>query len=158
MVRKFSAKSILSQSDRAATEPRPQSGLYNTEQDITEQNNTKGEGDVGSSPTHPLVEVWNKHCGKLPKVKACGASRLRFASLRWKENPSQDYWAEVVKKLSSSQFCTGANNRGWRANFDFLLRPETQHKVLEGVYDGGLDFGKSTKNSLLETLRGKGDS
>ena len=44
-------------------------------------------------------------------------------------------WIEVVKKLSNSSFCNGKNDSGWKANFDFLVKPGTNVKVLEGNYD-----------------------
>jgi hypothetical protein len=40
-----------------------------------------------------------------------------------------------VKRIASSAFCTGTNDRGWRATPDWLLRPDTAAKVLEGKYD-----------------------
>ena len=54
---------------------------------------------------------------------------------RWLENPDPQFWVEVIKKLDQSDFCAGDNDRGWVANFDFLLKPETATKVTEGCYD-----------------------
>lgn len=89
-----------------------------------------------SAPALPhLVKVWNDHRGSLPEVKGCSGTRRRLAEARWRDNPSTEYWAEIVARIARSPFCSGDNERGWRASFDFLIRPETQHKVLEGKYD-----------------------
>ena len=82
-----------------------------------------------------LAEIWNEHCGKLPKVRACGKSRQKHATVRWAENPNPDYWTDIVQRIAQSSFCNGNGKTGWRADFDFLIQPETQHKVLEGKYD-----------------------
>jgi hypothetical protein len=37
--------------------------------------------------------------------------------------------------LERSAFCRGENDRGWRADFDFLLQPKSFTKLLEGAYD-----------------------
>ena len=41
----------------------------------------------------------------------------------------------------------GKNERGWKANFDFLMRPDTQYKVLEGQYD---NKNKSAASLVLD--------
>jgi hypothetical protein len=83
----------------------------------------------------PLAKIWNDHRGTLPEVKGCSGTRRRQAEARWRDNPSTEYWAEIVSRIARSPFCSGDNERGWRASFDFLIRPETQHKVQEGRYD-----------------------
>jgi hypothetical protein len=88
--------------------------------------------------THPLVELWNSHSGNLPKVKGCSKGRLTKANARWEENSDPTYWTEVITRISKSDFCNGKGNTGWRADFDFLLQPDTHHKALEGKYDNRL--------------------
>ena len=81
-----------------------------------------------------LARLWNEHRGNLSKVVGCSAQRTRLAEARWKENPSDEYWAGIIQQIACSDFCNGKGERGWRASFDFLVRPDTQHKVLEGKY------------------------
>lgn len=90
---------------------------------------------TGSVTPPPLDRIWNENCNTLSKVRSFGSSRLRLMKSRWKENPSEEYWTCVVKKISASKFCCGENERNWKADFDFLLKPDTHHKVLEGKYD-----------------------
>lgn len=101
-----------------------------------EKNVFKKRGGVGEKKNEtPLVEIWNQHRGSLAAVRGASATRLKHAESRWSENPSTEYWAEIVTRIARSPFCQGNNDRGWKADFDFLIRPDTQHKVLEGKYD-----------------------
>jgi hypothetical protein len=84
---------------------------------------------------NPLVEIWNAECGELPKIRGLGKSRKPQVVQRWDEKPDRDYWTEIIRKIAGSSFCSGKNDRGWKADFDFLIRPDTQHRVLEGKYD-----------------------
>lgn len=82
-----------------------------------------------------LAVIWNGLRGNLPEVRGVSGTRRKHAEARWREKPDANYWAEVIDRIQKSPFCTGSNDRGWRADFDFLIRPETRHKVLEGKYD-----------------------
>ena len=103
------------------------------------QTQTQKEGE-GVSPNEvrlapPLLEFWNKNSGDLPKCRAIGSSRLKSWQSRWVENPSKEYWIDIIHKLANSSFCRGKNRRGWKADIDFLLKPMTHIKVLEQAYD-----------------------
>ncbi len=82
-----------------------------------------------------LAQVWNQNRGALPEVRGCSGTRRKRAESRWREEPSAEYWATTVQRIARSPFCSGDNDRGWRADFDFLIQPETRHKVEEGKYD-----------------------
>jgi hypothetical protein len=43
----------------------------------------------------------------------------------------------VFTRINALAFCRGENDRGWRANFDWALKPTSIAKVLEGNYAGG---------------------
>ncbi|KKL86564.1 hypothetical protein LCGC14_1943480 [marine sediment metagenome] len=46
-----------------------------------------------------------------------------------------DQRQEALDKIEISGHCLGNNDRGWVANFDFLLQPSSLTKLLEGNYD-----------------------
>ena len=94
-----------------------------------------------------LAIIWNQNRGPLPEIKGCSKSRDSLAKRRWKENPRELYWIEIIKRIVASDFCMGKNERGWKANFDFLMRPDTQYKVLEGQYD---NKNKSAASLVLD--------
>jgi hypothetical protein len=60
---------------------------------------------------------------------------MREATARLAEESDLSKWREVVQRIARSKFCQGENDRGWIADFDFLVRAETFAKVLEGKYD-----------------------
>jgi len=85
--------------------------------------------------THKLIEIWNDYCGSLSKVLKSSPGRNKKINVVWKELNEAE-WIEVIKKIAASDFCNGKNDRGWKANFDFLIKPGTWLKAQEGVYDG----------------------
>lgn len=99
---------------------------------------------------HTLICLWNEHCGKLAKVRRSNASRDRKCDVLFK-NLSLEEWREVVLKIAASDFCCGKNDRGWVASFDFLLKPDTALKVLEGKYDNRANhtYGKTEDGRYL---------
>mgnify|MGYP006921374903 CR=1 FL=1 len=84
-----------------------------------------------------LREIWNTQKApeqpewKKPKGKD---AREKPANARWPEH-SEEEWVAIVQRVAASAFCKGANDRGWRATPDWLLRPGTSIKILEGAYD-----------------------
>lgn len=100
----------------------------------------KGEERRGEPQTRrvnspdSLMALWNATVTVLPKVSTLNQSRRRHAIARLTEYPNCDF-AAVIRRLDSSPFCRGENQSGWRANFDFFLRPTTIPKTIEGVYD-----------------------
>lgn len=103
-----------------------------TGQDITGHNRT-GHYTTGGVPE--LVKIWNENRGGLPEVIGCSKSRLGHAKARWKEKPDPEYWSKIVSRIANSPFCCGQGSTQWVADFDFLIKPDTQFKVLEGKYD-----------------------
>lgn len=88
-------------------------------------------------PVDHLREIWNTH--KAPEQpdwrKPKGNDpRAKHAKARWTErSPSE--WVAITQRIAASSFCRGVNDRGWRANPDWFLKPGTAAKVLEGTYD-----------------------
>lgn len=94
-----------------------------------------------------LQAVWNEYCGQLPECKAMTGERLKAATARLRENRDLTYWKGVVLAIANNPFCNGKNDRGWKANFDYFLRPGTHVKVSEGQMGSakngqGLDDGR----------------
>lgn len=99
-------------------------------------------------PPHPNpLEIWNDFRGELPCCLEFSPKRVNAWKSRWKEKPDREYWEKCVHRISQSSFCRGENNRGWVANIDFLLRPDTHLKISEGQYDS-----KAKNNSVNSRL------
>lgn len=63
--------------------------------------------------------------------------RKRKVRIRVKHGMKLPAFEEAVRRCASTPFLMGANNRGWQANFDWLIENDTNlAKVLEGAYSG----------------------
>ena len=109
---------------------------------------------VANAPD-PLAALWNQNRGKLSGILSCKGNRLKHAKARWKENPSECFWLEVIKKICDSSFCNGENDRGWKADFDFLIKPDTATKVLEGKYSGRQSKKQAPQSPFVEEIKRK---
>lgn len=96
------------------------------------------QGDVAKArdtAIEALREIWNDARGPdLPEWQETGTKRRKAALARLRERPL-DEWRPVIARVAASRFCCGVNDRGWRADPEWLLKPETATKVLEGKYD-----------------------
>jgi uncharacterized protein YdaU (DUF1376 family) len=63
------------------------------------------------------------------------SKRRRVISVRLKDRWWHDHFAEAIERASQSKFCLGENQRGWVANLDWLIRPDTVTKIMEGSYE-----------------------
>jgi hypothetical protein len=99
-------------------------------------------GELSAEPTDPpltakeIVEAWNERMAPqgFPPVKRLTGTRQRQLTARLRENTIDD-WQRAMSALERSAFCRGENDRGWRADFDFLIQPKSFTKLLEGAYD-----------------------
>lgn len=106
------------------------------------KNSPKGELVISQGSMTPpdqvglMVESWNvlaeQH--RLPKVQTLTETRRKKAKARLKDLGGLDGWREALVKVSQSPLCLGNNDRGWRANFDFLMQPSKLAKLMEGNY------------------------
>lgn len=116
----------------------------------TRRDETKKEN---RPPPPDLLSLWNDHCSeRLTRALTFGAKRQRAWRVRWLEKPDLYYWVGVVERLSNSPFCCGQNDRGWRADIEFLLKADTHVKVMEGKYDSRNAGSTSVNRSLWEKV------
>ncbi len=92
-----------------------------------------------------VVSLWNEICGDaLPRVQALTGKRRTQIKARVAAAGDRDevWWRSYFARIRGSPFCTGDNDRGWRASVDFAIRSEDSvAKVLEGSYDRGRGTG-----------------
>lgn len=110
-----------------------------------EQGKEQGTGnrEETSSPPPPaasdaasrLVAYWNEHAHpKLARVRAMTSNRKAALRARLREHRPEEF-EEAIRRIGASSFCLGAGAQGWVADLDWLLRPGTVARVLEGKYD-----------------------
>ncbi|MEZ6067186.1 MAG: hypothetical protein R3B90_16135 [Planctomycetaceae bacterium] len=94
----------------------------------------KGGGEVSAADCKIVVDSWNAVEG----VTACRKltdDRVRKLRTRLADSDWRDNWREALDRVSRSPFCIGGGDRGWRADFDWFIRPDTLTKILEGRFD-----------------------
>lgn len=89
-------------------------------------------------PYQEIMQAFNESAGdRLPNAESLNDKRKRAISKFLKElkeptvESAKNYFDYFMETASTWYF--GENNRGWRANFDYLLRPETVLKTREGA-------------------------
>jgi len=149
----FPAGHALAASIKADVETETKHSPQEVKNTLPESSNPKPRGTCPDD----LLNAWNTHCGDLPKATKLSGQRERAARSRLKENPSMEYWLEIIRRITASPFCTGDNDRGWRADIDWLLKPETNIRVAEGKYDDRKPKGaKSGKIDISDKSRYEG--
>lgn len=87
-------------------------------------------------PYSKIQDIYNLTCKSLAKVQRMTAGRRKMVAARWKEfGRNIEAFRSLFEKTEASDFLTGTNDRGWRADFDWLMKPANATKVIEGNYD-----------------------
>ncbi len=81
------------------------------------------------------VYNWNVTAAPLglAKVTVLNATRRKKLNARLSE-VGLDGWITALEVLERDKFCQGHNSNGWKADFDFMLRPDKLLKMIEGGY------------------------
>ncbi len=101
---------------------------------------TSKEEEAPAAPAAPseveqLQGLWNETAHPdLPRWRETPKKRREAAKARLRERPLPE-WRAVLERVSASPFLRGHNDRGWRADPDWLLKPDSSTRVLEGKYD-----------------------
>lgn len=84
-----------------------------------------------------IFDAWNamaSECGLALATKLNDRRKIQ-AKARLDEHGGETIIA-VIGKIPESPFLLGRNDRGWKANFDWLLQPSSMQKLIEGNYHG----------------------
>lgn len=95
-----------------------------------------------------FMQKYHEICVSFPKVKSLTDKRKK-AIKKILKSYSKDDILDVFEKAESSDFLKGNNDRGWKANIDFMLREDKFVNILEGQYGGR----KKTK-SVMRDIEG----
>lgn len=111
-----------------------------------------------STSLPPLALLWNEFSdSNLPRVTKVDPSGKRGKALarRWESNSDPEYWKQLIERINKSKFCLGANDRGWKADIDWLSQPDVAAKILEGKYDDRIGLGNGKLNAnYFDFLKG----
>lgn len=104
---------------------------------------------------HQAFEDWNAlalRCG-LQQARSLTPQRRQKLVARIREHGGMAAWARALANVERSSFLRGSNDRGWRADFDFLLQPASFAKVHDGTYGNGAHAPQPPKNNIREMAR-----
>lgn len=84
----------------------------------------------------PLLDAYNLLAQRigLPVVRKLTDDRKRRLKAQIGQH-GPDAWGLALEKLEANAWMHGANERGWCADFDFLLQAKSFNRLLEGGYD-----------------------
>jgi hypothetical protein len=96
-----------------------------------------------------IVDNYNKTCKSLSPVIELTVERKKLITDVLLSRKVEDIYT-AFDKAEKSNYLRGANKRGWKADFDWIMANIL--KVLEGKYDNGeplrVDFQKKSKNAF----------
>ena len=81
-----------------------------------------------------VVDLYNSICVSFPKVQKISERRRTAIKARLKEF-TIDEIKKAFENAENSSFLKGENNRGWRADFDWLMNENKLAKTFEGIYN-----------------------
>ena len=107
------------------------------EVEVEEEEEEEEEEERGAgTPYQKIVNLFHERCPSFPKIRAMGEQRKKTVRARWNQYAGDmETFQEVFARAEASVFLQGENDRGWRADFDWLMNEANMVKVLEGKYD-----------------------
>ena len=97
-----------------------------TGQDRTRQDNKKAAQEV--------FNAWNSLGPPFSRIVKITPKRLRCCQNRLADDWWRENWRKALGIVKASPFCRGENERGWTADIEFFLRPDSVAKAIEGKY------------------------
>lgn len=149
--------------DSGQTQDRQKKDKSTQEEKLKEEKRSKEKGkednkesgqQLPPTPHQKIADLYNQHCPDMPKCIKISDRRKNHLRTRWKEiyelakkengNLPRDKlkpkllsaFEKLFKKAGDSDFMNGENERGWEADFDWMIKNNNNFaKVLEGKYD-----------------------
>jgi hypothetical protein len=77
------------------------------------------------------MELYNSICHRLRSITSIKGNRRTQAAALY-EDLGIDGIKALFERASQSVFLCGGGERGWQADFDWLIAPDNMQKVFEG--------------------------
>lgn len=88
-----------------------------------------------SQKVEEIKNLYNSHCTNLPKIAKLTDKRIKAIGSLLKKYSVEEI-TQVFDIANESDFLMGKNDRGWKADLDFILREDKFINILEGKYGG----------------------
>jgi hypothetical protein len=104
---------------------------------VVAREGTNGHAFPDSEDMDLALDAYNQVATqhKLPQARKLTETRRKKLKRRLIDVGSLAGWYEACRKLQHAKFLRGNNDKGWRADFDFLLQEQSFNRLLEGYYD-----------------------
>lgn len=112
---------------------------YSKGLDTHKEKEEEKEKEKEKTPPGLPVEVvlWNSR-PELPQVKSVSSDRMASLRARRRDKFFTENYQEAIGRIPNSPFLMGKNDRNWKADFDWFIRPGSVAKIMEGkYYDSG---------------------
>lgn len=122
---------------------------------ILKTEDTDNVKTIRDCPYQEILKLFNEICISYPRVRGLGGNRRKLMGGRWREFPDLGVFRTVFENAESSSFMKGQGNRGWAADFDWMIRPSNFQKILEGKYldkEGAASANKQGGDPFLEYM------
>jgi hypothetical protein len=96
-----------------------------------------------------IISIFNSVCNKLPVVQKLTLQRKSAIKNRISESGLAGL-GDAFQKVAQSRFLNGENERGWTADFDWILKPANFIKIIEGKYKN-TENGTNKSNEQIFT-------
>lgn len=133
--------------------------LDNEDEYEKENDTEKAKEGIAEKPDcEAVIKMFNSVCAKLPEVKKLTAPRRAAIKNRVAEVGLSGL-ENIFGMVAQSHFLNGENDRGWTADFDWIMKPANFIKILEGKYKNSnnakqLPAGKG-RYEVSDTLKQK---
>lgn len=81
-----------------------------------------------------IVDAWNSLGAPFPRVQTISGKRKASLKRRIRDDFWMENWQKAIGLVKESAFCRGDNERKWRADFDWFIRPDSVLRLVEGKY------------------------
>lgn len=115
-------------------------------------NDNVNANDIKEIPNNvqDVVDLYHTLCPSLPKVRVITNKRTKAIKSFLKQYDI-DTIKEAFEKAEASDFMKGQNDRGWKADIDFLTNANNVAKVLEDKYKNKqTDTTTGTNNNFFD--------
>lgn len=110
--------------------------IYNTSYSPSDQEEPETSPEKKKTDCEKVVDLYSQICTKLPKVVKLTENRKKDIK-KLLEIFTLEQVETAFKNINDSNFCTGNNDRGWKADFDFCINTNKVTNALEGKYKNG---------------------
>lgn len=128
--------------------------IYNNNRGINVNNNSinvnknSEEKNNDSIDYNFFIENYHHLCPKLRKIVALNNQRKGFLRARLGEF-GQEKVIQAFRMAGESDFLNGKNDRAWKADFEWILRPSNFLKILEGKYLNPVSNQENKQRKIL---------